>query len=106
MKNENRQTIVIVVGGVFILALLIAIIILAVVGFGQSEEQIKCCKYEGCDETDIYAEGYCRYHYFKSIGQNILDQEGGIDKEIQDSIIESIPKNDAIEGIIKNKVND
>lgn len=30
------------------------------------------CKASGCDETEIYEEGYCRYHYFKNAGEDLL----------------------------------
>ncbi len=30
------------------------------------------CKYSGCDETDLYADGYCRYHYEKTHAENMV----------------------------------
>ena len=30
------------------------------------------CKVDGCDETDIYEDGYCKYHYYKRAGENLL----------------------------------
>lgn len=30
------------------------------------------CKYPGCTETDIYEDGYCKYHYYKEAGDNTL----------------------------------
>lgn len=29
----------------------------------------KTCKAPGCDETEIYEDGYCKYHYY----QNAVD---------------------------------
>lgn len=30
------------------------------------------CKESGCEETDIYEEGYCKYHYLMKAGENVL----------------------------------
>ena len=30
------------------------------------------CKASGCDETDIYKDGYCKYHYYMNAGEDIL----------------------------------
>lgn len=30
------------------------------------------CKYEDCEETDLYDEGYCKYHFYLSVGDNLL----------------------------------
>ena len=32
----------------------------------------KTCKVDGCGETEIYEDGYCRYHYYEKVGTNIL----------------------------------
>lgn len=51
-----------------ILALCIIILIVGMLtGCGK-----KTCKAEGCDATEIYEDGYCRYHYYENVGDNIL----------------------------------
>lgn len=30
------------------------------------------CKAEDCEETEIYEDGYCRYHYYENVGGNIM----------------------------------
>lgn len=30
------------------------------------------CKAEDCSETEIYEDGYCRYHYYENVGGNIM----------------------------------
>lgn len=30
------------------------------------------CKYDSCEETELYEEGYCKYHYYISVGDTIL----------------------------------
>ena len=30
------------------------------------------CRADGCNETEIYEEGYCKYHYYENVGENIL----------------------------------
>ena len=30
------------------------------------------CKATGCNETELYQGGYCKYHYYKDAGENIL----------------------------------
>lgn len=30
------------------------------------------CKEQGCDETDIYEDGYCKYHYGINAGEEAL----------------------------------
>ena len=30
------------------------------------------CKADGCSETDIYEDGYCRYHYYMRAGENLI----------------------------------
>lgn len=32
----------------------------------------KTCKVKGCQETTIYDDGYCRYHYYENLGSNIM----------------------------------
>lgn len=32
------------------------------------------CKADGCNETDIYEDGYCRYHYYLRAGENLLKE--------------------------------
>ena len=34
----------------------------------------KTCKYDGCDETEIYKDGYCKYHYAITFGDNALKE--------------------------------
>lgn len=31
------------------------------------------CKEDGCDDTDIYEEGYCEYHYYENIVGNAIE---------------------------------
>lgn len=30
------------------------------------------CKESGCDETEIYKDGYCNYHYFVHASEDVL----------------------------------
>lgn len=30
------------------------------------------CKASDCDETDIYMDGYCKYHYYLTTGEDAL----------------------------------
>lgn len=30
------------------------------------------CKASGCDETNIYMDGYCKYHYYLTTGEDAL----------------------------------
>lgn len=30
------------------------------------------CKASGCDETNIYMDGYCKYHYYLTTGEDTL----------------------------------
>lgn len=32
----------------------------------------KTCKVGGCNDTEIYEDGYCRFHYYENVGENIL----------------------------------
>lgn len=32
----------------------------------------KTCKEAGCNETSIYKDGYCKYHYYINTGEDIL----------------------------------
>ena len=32
----------------------------------------KTCKEPECEETEIYKDGYCKYHYYLNEGENIL----------------------------------
>lgn len=32
------------------------------------------CKESGCDETDIYKDGYCKYHYYINEGEDIIKE--------------------------------
>lgn len=32
----------------------------------------KTCKALGCDETKIYEDGFCKYHYFINAGESII----------------------------------
>ena len=32
----------------------------------------KTCKEDGCEETEIYKDGYCKFHYFTNTGENII----------------------------------
>lgn len=33
----------------------------------------RTCKASGCDETDIYSDGYCRFHYYENVGSNLIN---------------------------------
>ncbi len=33
----------------------------------------RTCKADGCDEKEIYEDGYCRLHYYENVGNHILD---------------------------------
>ena len=30
------------------------------------------CKADGCDEKEIYEDGYCKYHYYLNVGENAI----------------------------------
>lgn len=30
------------------------------------------CKASDCNETDIYKDGYCKYHYYTNAGEDLL----------------------------------
>lgn len=30
------------------------------------------CREQGCNETEIYKDGYCKYHYGLNAGENML----------------------------------
>ena len=30
------------------------------------------CKVSDCSETEIYEDGYCKYHYYENVGDNLL----------------------------------
>ena len=30
------------------------------------------CKYPDCEETELYKDGYCKFHYYKSFGETII----------------------------------
>ncbi len=32
----------------------------------------KTCKADGCNEKEIYEDGYCRLHYYENVGGNLL----------------------------------
>lgn len=34
----------------------------------------KTCKASGCDETEIYQDGYCKYHYYMNAGEDFLKE--------------------------------
>lgn len=30
------------------------------------------CKASGCDETNLYQDGYCKYHYYMNAGESMI----------------------------------
>lgn len=36
------------------------------------------CKKDGCDETEIYDDGYCEKHYYENVGDNLKDKVKGL----------------------------
>ena len=42
------------------------------------------CKEPGCDESEIYQDGYCKYHYYKNLGEDALSDimEGSGDEAL------------------------
>lgn len=32
----------------------------------------KHCKEPGCKETEIYKDGYCKYHYYLNAGEEVI----------------------------------
>lgn len=30
------------------------------------------CKEPGCEETNIYEDGYCKVHYYENVGENVI----------------------------------
>lgn len=32
----------------------------------------KTCKADGCTETELYKDGYCKYHYYVCNGESII----------------------------------
>ena len=52
---------------------IIALLFLAVMGLQLAACSLEpTCKASGCDETDIYKDGYCKYHYYKNAGEDFL----------------------------------
>lgn len=49
--------------------LMVLLVVLVCTGCGMLEPT---CKAEGCEETDIYDEGYCKVHYYENVGDNLL----------------------------------
>lgn len=52
---------------------LLAVLFVAIMAF----QLVACslqptCKESGCDETEIYQDGYCKYHYYMNAGEEIL----------------------------------
>ncbi|MCQ2535531.1 MAG: hypothetical protein MJ110_01020 [Lachnospiraceae bacterium] len=40
------------------------------VGCGINFDQT--CKMSDCEETNIYEDGYCKYHYYQNVGDTIV----------------------------------
>lgn len=57
-------------------SILLILCILMLVGLCgcKSEPEIPTCKSEGCEELELYQEGYCKYHYYLSVGDTILKE--------------------------------
>ncbi|WP_294102691.1 hypothetical protein [uncultured Ruminococcus sp.] len=36
------------------------------------------CKEDGCHETEIYDDGYCKKHYFQNVEENLKQDVKGI----------------------------
>lgn len=30
------------------------------------------CKAPGCDETELYEDGFCKYHYYMNAGEGVI----------------------------------
>lgn len=41
----------------------------------------KTCKESGCEETEIYKDGYCKYHYEKHLLGDVVDEAEGMIKD-------------------------
>lgn len=41
----------------------------------------KTCKEPGCEETEIYKDGYCKYHYEKHMLGDMVDEAEGALKD-------------------------
>jgi len=48
--------------------LLLLTVILALTACGSPPT----CKYDNCEETELYKDGYCKYHYYISAGESIV----------------------------------
>lgn len=36
------------------------------------------CKEDGCDNTEIYDDGYCKKHYYENVGDNLKEDVAGL----------------------------
>ena len=34
----------------------------------------KTCKEKGCDDTEIYKDGYCEWHYYENAAGDVLEE--------------------------------
>ena len=50
---------------------LLLIVICMLSGCGVFE---KTCKADGCEETTIYEDGYCKTHYYVNVGDTLLKE--------------------------------
>lgn len=53
--------------------ILTLLIVTALAGLSMTACSLeKTCKEPGCDETELYKDGYCKYHYYINTGEDII----------------------------------
>ena len=56
-----------------------ACILLGVITFQLAACSFKPeCKEDGCHETEIYDDGYCKKHYYENVGDNLKEDIAGL----------------------------
>ncbi len=104
MEDANNRSVMLLAAIAAVVVAIFVGVMIVISTYGGSLFS-KTCREEGCEETDIYEDGYCKYHYYKSIGQNVLENELGIDKEMQDDFIDAVDGNEKLEEYLKDVVN-
>lgn len=51
---------------------IVALLLVAVCMLSGCDMFEPTCKAEGCEETNIYEDGYCKTHYYINVGDTLL----------------------------------
>lgn len=51
---------------------IITLLLIGLMGVQLTACSEPTCKADDCEETEIYEDGYCRYHYYLKSGEDIL----------------------------------